>query len=192
FWEAAQAYSENAGNVLGTEVLTDLGAAFTQFVHGGLSGHSFVIKGDDFPELFRYTFPEVITTNRGVRCSKGQYDRQIKYAMLCGMRMDGETHTCRSTLDKDEAYAQVIKYCAENLTRYGEFFFYGKFTCIDMTERPYYIKMAEYYNADGSKILRVLYNASYKTTARFGGTTLAPDEMRFEVFDAKSYKAAHK
>lgn len=192
FWKEAQAYSEGAGNVLGTEVLTDLGAAYTQFVHGGLSGHSFVINGDDFPELFRYTFPEVITTNRGVRCSKGQYDRQIKYAMLSGMRMDGETFTCRATLDKDEAYAQVIKFCADNLVRYGDFFFYGKFTCIDMTERPYYIKMAEYYNADGSKILRVLYNASYKTVAKFGGVSINPDEMRFDIFDAKEYLALHK
>lgn len=191
FWKAAQAYSEGAGNVLGTEVLTDLGAAFTQFVHGGLSGHSFRINADDFPELFRYTFPEVITTNRGVRTSRGQYDRQMKYAMLTGMRMDGELHCCRSTLDKDEKYAAVIKYCTDRLVRYGDFFFDGKFTCIDMSERPYYIKMAEYYNADGSKVLRVLYNASYKTAARFDGVSLQPDEMRFDIFDTATYKASH-
>lgn len=49
------------------------------------------------------------------------------------------------------------------------------------------MKRSEWYNADGTKILRVLYNAAENTTARVCGLSLAPDEMRFDVFDAKKY-----
>ena len=187
FFADAEAYSDAAGHVLATECVTDVAAAYTQFIHGGLTGQAFTIKGDDFPQMFRYTFPEVITTNRGVRCSEGQYDRQLKYAMLTGVRMDAELFTCRATLDADEKYAEVIKYCADCLTEHRAFFFDGRFTVLDTAERPYYLKMAEYYNADGSQVMRVLYNASYHTDATFRGVILHPDEMRFDVFDTDAY-----
>ena len=107
--------------------------------------------------------------------------------MMTGMRMDAEVFVCRTTIDKDPAYAECVKYCTEKLDAYGEFFYDGLFTVLDVTERPYYVKMAEYYNADRSKVLRVLYNASYRTTASFKGVSLGPDEMRFDIFETSAY-----
>lgn len=192
FFDDAVAYTEDAGNVLGTEVLTDLAASYVQFVHGGTTGHTFAIRSDEFPQLFRYTFPEVITTNRGVRSSEGEFDRQMKYAMLTGMRMDAELWCCRSTIDADEKYASVVKFCTDKLNEYKEFFFDGKFTVINTEERPWYLKLGEFYNAEGSKILRILFNASNREDVRFKGTVLGPDDMKFEIFDAASYLAANK
>lgn len=187
FWEDALAYADESGHVLATEVVSEGAACYNQFIHGNVNA-SFAIKSDEFPQMFRYTYPEVITSNRGVRSSDGQYDRQMKYAMMTGMRMDAEVFVCRTTIDKDPAYAECVKYCTEKLDEYGEYFYDGRFTVLDVTERPYYLKLAEYYSADGSKVLRILYNASYRTSASFAGVTLGPDEMRFDIFDADTYK----
>ena len=191
FWEAAEAYADESGRVLATEVVSEGAACYNQFIHGNVNA-SFAIKSDEFPQLFRYVYPEVITSNRGVRCSEGQYDRQLKYAMMTGMRMDAEVYVCRATIDKDPAYAECVKFCTDKLVEYGEYFFDGRFTVIDSRERPYYVKLSEYYNADRSKVLRILYNASYRTNATFDGVLLRPDEMRFDIFDAADYRKDRK
>ena len=58
---------------------------------------------------------------------------------------------------------------------------------IDTSPLPYYIKRAEYLSADGKKVLRILYNASDKERTACG-VTLAPDELKYEVFRRKDYE----
>ena len=60
---------------------------------------------------------------------------------------------------------------------------------IDTTELPYYIKRAEYYDAEGKRVMRVLYNAS-RDEHTVCGVTLASDEMRYDIFDAAEYNAS--
>ena len=35
--------------------------------------------------------------------------------------------------------------------------------------------------------MRVLYNATDKTTSNYCGVTLGPDEVRFDIFDTENY-----
>ena len=178
-------FARSQGRVFATEVVTDVAAEYTQFIHG-LVNVDFKIKGDAFPAMFRYTFPEVITTERGIRSSEGDFLQRIKHALVYGVRFDGDLHVCRADLGQDPKFAAGVKFLADHLTRYGEFYFYGKFTVIDTSPLPYYIKRGEYLSADGSRVMRVLYNASDKS-AEACGVKLAPDEVKYEFFDRKAY-----
>ena len=185
FFERALDYSRNADKVLGTEVVTDIAASYTQFVHG-LVNVDFKIRSNAFPQLFRYTFPEVITTERNIYSSEGAFAKQFKYALTMGVRLDAQLWVCRADLSRDPKYAAVIGFYTEHLDKYGSFFYDGRFTVIDTSELPYYVKRGEFLNADGSRVMRVLYNASDRP-ADVGGVTLAPDEVKFETFEFVDY-----
>ena len=149
------------------------------------------MKSDQFPQLFRYTFPEAITTERGFLSSKGNYKRQVKCALVLGERYDAQLWTCRRGMAADPDYAEPMGWCAGKLDEYGDYFYDGRFTVLDTSELPYYVKRSEWYNADGSKILRILYNAAERSTAEVCGVKLAADEMRFDIFDAAEYEKKH-
>lgn len=188
FFDQALEYCNAAGKVLGTEVVTDIAASYTQFVHG-LVNVNFKIRSEAFPQMFRYTFPEVITTERNIYCSEGDFAKQFKYALTTGVRLDAQLWVCRADLSRDTKYAEVIGFYTEHLDRYGEFFYDGRFTVVDTSALPYYIKRGEFLSADGKRVLRILYNASDKP-ATACGSDLAPDEMKFETFDTTAYRRA--
>ena len=76
FFQEAMDYSYASGKVFGTEVLTDIAASYTQFVHS-LVNAEFKIKSNLCPEMFRYTFPEVITSCRHIQNSYGDFAKQF-------------------------------------------------------------------------------------------------------------------
>ena len=59
---------------------------------------------------------------------------------------------------------------------------------LDTSPLPYYIKRGEFYSEDGTKVLRILYNAAKETTETVCGVSLRPDEMRFDIYDRESYE----
>ena len=124
-----------------------------------------------------------------IRSSEGDFLQRIKHALVYGVRFDGDVHVCRADLDKDPKFGKGVKVLADNLTAHGDFYFYGKFTVIDTSELPVHIKRGEYLSADGSKVMRVLYNAS-KKPASACGVSIAADEVKYEVFDLEEYKKA--
>ena len=185
-FQDAMDFSYSKGKVLGTEGVTDIAGAYCQLLHGNIQA-DYKVKSDQFPQLFRYTFPEPVTTERGFLSSRGDYARQVKCALVMGERYDSQLWVCRKGMAADPAYAEPMGWCASKLDEYGDFFYYGKFTVLDTSELPYYVKRSEWYNADGSKVLRVLYNAAERSTAVVCGLRLGPDEMRFDIFDVKDY-----
>ncbi len=185
FFEEAVKYCDEAGKVFAGEVVTDVAAPYTQFIHG-LVNVDFKIKSNQFPQLFRYTFPEVITTERGIRDSEGASPKQMRAALTMGVRLDCELYVCRRDIGADEGYSAMVKEYSDYMNKYSEFYFDGLFTVIDTSKLPYYIKRGEFYNADKTKVLRVLYNAS-DDKAEVSGVTLEGDTLRFDVFDAAEY-----
>ena len=185
-FQDAMDFSYSTGKVLGTEGVTDIAAVYCQLLHGNIQA-DYKVKSDQFPQLFRYTFPEAITTERGFLSSKGNYKRQVKCALVMGERYDAQLWTCRRGMYADPEYAEPMGWCASKLDEWGDYFYDGRFTVIDTSELPYYVKRSEWYNADGSKILRILYNAADRTPAKVCGVSLEADEMRFDVFDADKY-----
>ena len=110
--------------------------------------------------------------------------KQMKFALVMGLRLDAELYVCRRHIGCDEGYSKMVAYHTEQLDKYGDFYYYGKFTVTDTRKIPNCIKRAEYLNSDGTKLLRVLYNSSNEEMYYYG-TALAPDEMKFDIFDVK-------
>lgn len=186
FFSDAMDYSYRNGKVFATEGVTDIAGTYCQFMHGNIAA-DFKIKTDDYPQMFAYTFPELIFTERNIYSSDGRFDRQLRNALTMGARLDAQLWVCRADISKDPKYAAMIGWYTSKLNEYGEFFFDGKFTVIDRSPLPYYIKRTEWLSADGKKVMRVLYNATDKTTSKYCNVTLGPDEVRFDIFDAQSY-----
>ena len=186
FFNDAVRFCNDNGRVLATEGVTDLAGAYNQFLHGNI-GADFKIKSNAYPQMFRYTFPEVITTVRNIYSSQGDYERQFRNALTMGMRLDAQLWVCRADISRDPAYAKAVGEYTALLDRYGEFFYDGKFTVIDRSELPYSIKRTEWYSKDSSKVMRVLYNSTGRTISEYCGVTLGPGEIRFDIFNADDY-----
>jgi len=187
-FQDAMDYSYANGRVLGTEGVTDIAGAYCQLLHGNIQA-DYKVKSDQFPQLFRYTFPECITTERGFLSSDGNYSRQVKCALVMGERYDSQLWVCKAGMASDSEYAEKMGWCAQKLDEWGDYFYDGRFTVIDTDEIPYYLKRSEWYSKDGKTILRVLYNASNNTPVTFDGKLINADEMLFEVFPVKEYKS---
>lgn len=190
-FQDAMDFSYANGRVLGTEGVTDIAGSYCQLLHGNIQA-DYKVKSDQFPQMFRYTFPECITTERGLLSSAGDYAHQVKCALVMGERYDSQLWVCKAGMASDPVYAEKMGWCASRLDEYGEFFYHGRFTVLDTRERPYYLKMSEWYSPDGSKVMRVLYNAADRKTAAFDNVELQPDEMRFDIFNARDYERTVK
>lgn len=175
---AAQTYCEEEGRVLGTEWVTDIAASYVQFIHS-CPNADFMPGSYAFPAMFRYTFPEVIATNRGLRHSYGDYIKQFKWSVVMGLRMDAELWVCRVDIGKDPKYAAEVGKYTEILNKYADYMLYGTFTITGNERLPDCVKYAEYIHKNGGKLLRVLYNISNTPVEAFG-VTLAADELYFE------------
>ena len=182
FFAEAEKYCDQHGKVLATEIVTDIASSYSQFVHGWFD-QGFNPKSDYFPEMFRYTFPEVVTTNRGVRCPEGDFVNKLRYSCIMGARFDAELYVCRRPIAENAKYAEVIKECTDVFEKYKEFIIDGSFTVSDTSELPAYVKRAEYYNADKSKMLTILLNASSEDVV-LNGENLAPGAMSFNIIEA--------
>ncbi len=186
FFDEAQEYCRQEGKVLAVEIVTDIAASYTQFIHG-LINVDFRIDGSAFPQLFRYTFPEVITTDRGIRHEEGDFDRRLKSALVSGVRLDAELYVCRADLDRSPKYAAVAAYYTSVLEKYKEFMMLGTYTVIDTSPLPYYVKRGEYYDQARRRVLRILYNAS-DAPVTVCGRKLGGDEMVFDIFELEEYR----
>ena len=185
FFSDALAYCDDAGKVLGTEGVTDIAGAYCQFLHGNINA-DYKIKSNAYPQLFCYTFPEIIHTERNIYSSEGDFERQLNHALTLGMRLDAQLWVCRADISKDPKYAEAIGRYTSSLNEWGAYFYDGRFTVIDRSPLPWWVKRSEWLSADGKTVLRILYNAS-SSPVEACGVLLGADEMRFQEFDRETY-----
>ena len=186
FYDDAANYCDRVGRTLATEVVTDIAAAYTQFVHSGPPGFTDLNPhSEQFPALFRYTFPEVIVSNRGVRNAEGDFAKMLRNALVYGIRYDAELYVCRRTLDANPAYADIIGRCCRKMKEYGEFYFDGRFTVRDTSPLPPGVVRGEFLNKDGTKLLTVLHNASGKPVT-VKGVSYPPGNLSFNITSLKN------
>lgn len=99
---------------LGTEHCTDVTAQHVDYIHNitGATGPT------DFTEWIRFTFPEVILSDREIR-DDTDVPRRVNHALLKGLRNDIEIYRCRDLIDKAPNYQRYLaqanrlkdKYC---------------------------------------------------------------------------------
>ncbi|OGV64856.1 MAG: hypothetical protein A2283_13865 [Lentisphaerae bacterium RIFOXYA12_FULL_48_11] len=110
-------YLDTKGNkdfALGTECFTDVTAQHVDYIHN--------ITGATFPPAFtewvRFTFPEVVLSDREIR-DDNDIPRRVNHNVLKGLRNDIEIYRCRDLIDKAPIYQAhlakvnrlVDKYC---------------------------------------------------------------------------------
>ena len=173
------ALNQKRGNryVIATEHMQDYICRFMEFIHDGL-GYCDPNNYQNFPEMFRQTFPEVILSNRQCRDSRPGFEKALRYAFVKGGRFDVETHRCRTGMETEMPYALEIERLNALRQQYGDYMLEGTFDVSELPALPLQIVAAQYIHKDGTKRLTVLWNNSSQEE-NVMGVTLSPDEIRF-------------
>ena len=122
--------ARNPEFALGTEWLSDCTSQFCDFVHIV----EFTALPESFPEWFRYTFPEVIWSDRCVR-DDNDVPRRVNNTLLKGLRNDIEVFRCRGLIDETPVYqahlarVNAIRHRFPELLLEGRFAFQDDFSC---------------------------------------------------------------
>jgi hypothetical protein len=102
---------------LGIEILTDYTANQVDYVHARY-GATEVLNPDwelngekprttNFVDWFRYTFPEIILSDRDIR-DDTDIERRVNHTVLKGLRNDVEIYRCRALIDETPHYQDYL------------------------------------------------------------------------------------
>ena len=111
---------------LGTEWLSDCTSRFCDFVHIV----EFTALPESFPEWFRYTFPEVIWSDRCVR-DDNDVPRRVNNTLLKGLRNDIEVFRCRGLIDETPVYQEHLAKINAIRHDFPELLLEGRYTATD-------------------------------------------------------------
>lgn len=106
----------------GTEQLADYTAQFVDFVHITSIRHG----KENFSELFRYTFPEVIFSDRNIR-DDSDIERRVNMTLLKGLCNDIEIWRCRGLIDDTPHYQAYLAKVNAIRNRYTDCLMLGTF-----------------------------------------------------------------
>lgn len=107
---------------LGTEQLADYTAQFVDFVHS--TGIRY--GRENFSELFRYTFPEIGFSDRGMR-DDTDIERRVNMTLLKGLCNDIEIYRCRGLIDETPNYQAYLAKVNAIRERYKDCLMFGTF-----------------------------------------------------------------
>lgn len=164
---------------VGTEWVNDVAGTMADYIHNLDS----VKPGpESFPQLFRHTFPEIVTTNRMVQEEYPGFERDLTYAFMMGVRNCVSIYRCRGHLGMMPAYTRILKKLTDLVHRYEDYMRWGTFVCRSGDGLPAGWERTEYIHRDGTRLLRILWNDSDETRPLPGGRegTAAPGELHFE------------
>ena len=107
---------------LGAEHITDLLSMYVDYTHGdGLL---------DFIDWFRYTFPELIISDRCIR-DDSDIERRVNLTVLKGLRNDIEIFRCRGLIDETPHYQAYLAKVNAIKERYAGLLLEGRFAYKD-------------------------------------------------------------
>ena len=141
---------------LGTEWLSDCTSQFCDFVHIV----EFTALPESFPEWFRYTFPEVVWSDRCVR-DDNDVPRRVNNTLLKGLRNDIEVFRCRGLIDETPIYQAHLAKVNEIRHAFPDLLLEGRFTATDGFTCSNKALTARSYTA-GSRIAVVVTNTGDK------------------------------
>ncbi len=150
---------------LGTEWLSDCTSQYCDFVHIV----EFTALPESFPEWYRYTFPEVVWSDRCVR-DDNDVPRRVNNTLLKGLRNDIEVFRCRGLIDETPVYQAHLAKVNALRHAWPELLLEGRYTATDSFSCSNAALTARSYCA-GDKIAVVVTNTGEK---RQKGTIQAP------------------
>lgn len=146
------------GKAVGTEMVNDMVLPYVQYIHGCQLGPIF--GPNCFPEMFMYTFPEIIQTDRFVHDNKAGTDRQLGHAFVHGYRHDICPWRGRAHIGQIPELAEKVKKLLALKEQYRKFFYEGQYTGNLSLQLPAAVKYGEFIN--GTERMYALWNDSDK------------------------------
>jgi hypothetical protein len=121
---------------IGIELLSDVTAMQVDYVHGRY-GATEVLNPDweskgekprtnNFIDWFRYTFPEVILSDRDIR-DDTDIERRVNHTVLKGLRNDVEIYRCRALIDETPHYQAYLTQINQLKDRFKDLLLLGKY-----------------------------------------------------------------
>ncbi len=117
--------SLNGDQWFGTEWVIDRMSPHVDFTHG--CGCGMTYTPDAYPYLFRYAFPEIITSNRFLHDEKKGWKKHLNYAFVFGLIYDVSIYRCRASLLDAPVFGEYVKTLVDMRRKYLNHFIYGKF-----------------------------------------------------------------
>ncbi|MHA4846720.1 DUF6259 domain-containing protein [Flavitalea antarctica] len=122
---------------LGIELLTDVTAQNVDYIHARY-GATEVLNPDweqrgeqprrtNFIDWFRFTFPEIILSDRDIR-DDFDIERRVNHTVLKGLRNDVEIYRCRGLIDETPHYQQYLTKINKLKERFAELLLLGRYT----------------------------------------------------------------
>lgn len=116
------AHSLDRDFAIGAEHITDYLSMLIDYNHG--DGYL------DFIDWFRYTFPELIVSDRRIR-DDTDIERRVNWTILKGVRNDIEIYRCRDLIDKTPRYQAYLEQVNALKDRYADCLLLGTFRFMD-------------------------------------------------------------
>ena len=142
---------------LGTEHFTDVTAQHVDYVHNvtGAAG------AEAFPEWGRYTFPEVVLSDREIR-DDTDIPRRVNLSVLRGLRNDIEIYRCRDLIDMTPGYQAYLAKVNRLRDKYCELLLAGLYRDSDgfVSDNP---KVSAGCFTNGSRLAIVVTQSAEKT-----------------------------
>lgn len=115
---------------LGIEIISDQTAQYSDFIHilVGSGVRSYSEKGvEPFLEFFKYTFPEIILSNRDIRDEIKPVELPVNEMILLGSHSDIEIYRCRTTIAETPHYQEYLGKVNALRARYADLMLTGTF-----------------------------------------------------------------
>ncbi|MDE7407351.1 MAG: hypothetical protein K2M76_02925, partial [Muribaculaceae bacterium] len=134
---------------LGTEWLCDATANYCDYIHV----YQVTAGPNSFIDWFRYTFPDVIISDREIR-DDTDIPRRVNNTILKGLRNDIEIYRCRGLIDETPVYQAYLAKVNEIKTKYADLLLAGTYRDTDgFTSTNKGIEARAFTNGDGMAIV---------------------------------------
>lgn len=122
-WAELRAKIKEFGGIIAEEHCIDIYTQYMDFVQPG----PFTTKPNSMPEFFRYTFPEVVMTNRNMALSEKDMLTHCNFTYLYGFAFDLSIFRCAGLPSDIPNYTAYMTKLVALRKQYSDYFFDGRF-----------------------------------------------------------------
>jgi hypothetical protein len=123
-------------------------------------GFSFRTEANQPIEMYRYTFPEILMTNREMGEDEDHYKENINYSFVQGLAYDMTIFRCCGSLKDVPRYAAYMKEKIALRKKYDKHLIYGKYIDTDGFSVDNSSVLAKGYRADDGSLAVAAWNRS--------------------------------
>ena len=139
---------------LGAEGTVDALAQYCDFTHGFPANET----ADRFIQFFKFTFPDIVFTDRGQR-DDTNVQWHVNNILLDGQRVDIEIYRCRDLIDDCPIYQAYLGQANKLRTKYKEELLLGKYRdTLGFKNSNKQADARAYFSEDGKKVAIIVAN----------------------------------